>query len=301
MKVAYLVHHNRPELLIAQLSILKKVSPDNKIVIILTCDFTAAPLIFNKFMKIITDLKLNYLLSDSSVTKIESIKNSFFSLPAVNSIILRTPFLRQKFGQDPSSGHARALNKVLKDSLNEPVGTEIWIIEGDIFPLSKFSINDSGQDIYGSTTNLMELGKEYFNGRVFAYRVTPYIKNLIKRKRLTFKSSHTFKNWFDTGSATEKIIKSRKINNNLEIGLMPGLIDSQWQKSDIDRINSMYHGFTELIKKDMRSIDGNCSFDLYDDKWLHIGKASGYYKFKTEFDFDKFCSEVSDFALKQIN
>jgi hypothetical protein len=301
MKQVYLVHHNRPELLVAQLSILKKVSPSTKIIVMLTCDFTSASVIFNKFMNIITNSKLDYYLSDSNMSKIEKNKNLFFSFPVVNSLILRTPLLRQKFGQDPSSGHARALNKVLKDSIREPVGTEIWIIEGDIFPLPRFSIIDSGQDIYGSTTNLIELGKEYFNGRVFAYRITPYVKNLIKRKRLTFKSSHTFKNWFDTGSATEKIIKSRKINNNLEIGLMPGLIDSQWQKSDIDRLDSMYHGFTELIKKDMRSIDGNCSFDLYDDKWLHIGKASGYYKFKTEFDFDKFCSEVSDFALKQIN
>jgi hypothetical protein len=297
----YLVHHNRPELLIAQISILSKLCPENRINIVLTCDFSSSPLIFREFIKIINNYKLNYFLSDSNISKFERYKNKFFALPHVNLLTLKIPYFRQKFGQDPSSGHARALDKVLNDSIKKPFGTEVWIIEGDVFPLSNFNLNEMRFDIYGSVTNIKILNKEYFNGRVFAYRITPYLKELIIRKKLTFKSRHTFFNWFDTGSLTEKIIKSYKINRKLCIRLMPGLTDSQWKNSDIDRISTLYQGFAELVKKDTRSKNGNCSFDLYDGMWLHIGKASGYYKFKAEFDFDKFCLEVCDFALNQVN
>ena len=82
---------------------------------------------------------------------------------------------------------------------------------------------------------------------------------------------------------------------------MPGLTNGQWKNSDIDRIDALYHGFAELVKKDTRFKNWNCSFDLYDDIWLHIGQASGYYKFEAEFDFDKFCLEVCDFASNQVN
>lgn len=82
---------------------------------------------------------------------------------------------------------------------------------------------------------------------------------------------------------------------------MPGIVDNQWKNSDLERADFLFPGFLSLVKKDMRSIAGNCSFDFYDEKWLHIGKSSGYFRFDRSFDFSNFCSEVSNFALKQVN
>lgn len=301
MQEVYLIHHNRPELLATQISILHKLCKVIKINVVLTCNYFTSPVIFKKFMEIIDQFDLNLILSDSNLSSLEKIRNSFFSLRIINSLVLRTPYLRQRFGQDPSSGHARALNKALKDSIYKELGTVIWIIEGDVFPLEKFWRDEKKFDIYGSVTILPSSNKTYFNGRVFSYKLNPFILKLIKRKQLTFSSKHTFRAWFDTGSKTEKLITSEKINKEIRVGLMTGIIDNQWKYSDLMRIEHLFPGFLSLVKKDMRSINGNCSFDFYDEKWLHIGKSSGYFKFESNFDFSNFCSEVCYFASKQVH
>lgn len=182
MQEVYLIHHNRPELLIAQVSILKKLNPGIKVNVVLTCNYLTSPAVFNEFIEIINKLSLKLLLSDSNLGSLEKFKSLFFTLRIVNSITLRTPYLRQRFGQDPSSGHARALNKVLKDTIYKEYGTDIWIIEGDVFPLSKFWTGENKFDIYGSVTNLTVPNKKYFNGRVFNYRLNSYVSKLIKEK-----------------------------------------------------------------------------------------------------------------------
>jgi hypothetical protein len=300
MQEVYLVHHNRPELLIAQISILNKLNPEIKVNVVLTCNYLTSPVVFIEFMEIIDKLNLKLLLSDCNLGSLEKLKNLFFALRMINSITLRTPYLRQRFGQDPSSGHARALNKVLKDTIHKERGTEIWIIEGDVFPLSKFWTGESKFDIYGSVTNLTLSNKKYFNGRVFNYRLNPYVLKLIKEKKLTFTSKHTFNNWFDTGSKTDKLIISNDVNGEIRVGAMPGIIDNQWKNSDLERVDFLFPGFLSLVEKDTRSIAGNCSFDFYDEKWLHIGKSSGYFKFACDFDFSNFCSEVCYFASNQV-
>ena len=301
MQEVYLIHHNRPKLLMTQIYILNKLNPEVKVNVVLTCNYLTSPLVFNEFLEIVDKLSLKLLLSDSNTGCLEKFINLFFALRLINSITLRTPYLRQRFGQDPSSGHARALNRALKDSVYKEFGTEIWIIEGDVFPLERFWRSDGKFDIYGSVTNLRDSNKTYFNGRVFSYRLNPYVLKLIKAKKLTFTSKHTFRNWFDTGSKTEKIIISEKINKKIRVGVMHGIIDNQWTKSELERIDYLFPGFMNLVKKDVRPNAGNCSFDFYDEKWLHIGKSSGYFKFNSNFDFSNFCSEVCYFASKQVN
>jgi hypothetical protein len=301
MRAIYLIHHNRPELLIAQIAVLNKLHPDIAIIVVLTCDYSKNSLLFDEFMRTINNLELQYILSDTNVGIIERSITSFLRKSIVNSIVLRTPLFRHKFGQDPSSGHARALNKVLKHSLNKPLKREVWILEGDVFPLSNFVSDLSNYDIYGSTTSLAAKSLTYFNGRVFAFKLNSKVIQLIKSRKLTFSSYHTCNTWQDTGSKTYKLILSKKINRLIKIGLMPKITDNNWLSKEIEWMQDSYPGFLNLLKKDLRNSTENCSFDLYDNKWLHIGKSSGYFKFDASFDFDKFCIHVSDFVLKQVD
>lgn len=300
MRAIYLIHHNRPELMKAQILILNKLHPDVPITIVLTCDYSRHPSLFNEFIKVLKDFELEYILSDTNVGVLERSITFFLRRTIVNSIVLRVPKIRQKFGQDPSSGHARALNRVLKHSLKKPFKSEIWILEGDVFPLSNFISDISNFDIYGSTTFIESKSVTYFNGRVFAYKLNLKVIQLIRRNRLTFSSHHTFNNLQDTGSRTNKLISSKRINRLIKIGLMPKITDNNWLPKEIEYMQNLYPGFLSLLKKDFRNSSGNCSFDLYDNKWLHIGKASGYFKFDTSFNFDKFCIDVRDFVLKQV-
>lgn len=162
----------------------------------------------------------------------------------IRSVILRTPILRQKWGQDPSSGHARALNRILKNSMMFQDNSEISIFEGDIFPLTPIKKLPSNVDFEGSVSHVSDKNITYFSGRIFRYRLNSKTKKLIKFRKLKFDSIHTFSEWFDTGSSNSCIFKLIAKNSlEYKVNSYEAILSNMWNFDLISKLDFNFLAF----------------------------------------------------------
>ena len=282
--------------------VLSIALPNSKFIVVTTCDSRKN---FKEYIALKSYCKLNKL----EILEIETKRHlfqylylNFFSLFGIRSIILRTPRVRQKWGQDPSSGHARALNRVLKKSAMLQENTEISIFEGDVFPLNTIKSLPPDVDFEGSVSHVSDKNISYFNGRIFRYRISSKTKKLIQSGKLKFDSIHTFSEWFDTGSSNYWIFKQNaKKDNTIKINIFDVILNNMWNFELISKLDSKFPGFLYLAQHDPRANGINCAFDFYDLEWIHIGNASGYITYNNPVNFGNLISQTANFALSQVN
>jgi hypothetical protein len=299
MTAVYMLHHNRPELLERQYDLLKIAMPKSKFIVVTTCDA-------RKFPESYHEIKDFCQKNELSIIEVETKSNfsqfailTFLSQKGVRSLILRIPRIRQRLGQDPSSGHARALNSILKDAIKQFDNTEICILEGDVLPLKKISALPVSLDFEGSTFEINSKKIKYFNGRILRFRVNSNSRKLINSGKFNFYSHHTFFNWYDTGSTTKWMFSDK--NLDLRINGYENILNNEWDLEKITKINNKFPGFQKLALEDPRLPGSNSAYDLYDQTWIHIGNASGYLTCYKPLDFKNLIDKTANFSLSQIN
>jgi hypothetical protein len=272
--------------------------PNSKFIIVTTCDAHKFPESYHEIKFFCLKNKLNLIEVETKSSFSQFAFLTFLSQKGIRSLILRIPRIRQLLGQDPSSGHARALNSILKDATKQSNNTEICILEGDVLPLKKIHALPFNIDFEGSTFEINSKKIKYLNGRIVRFRINPKSRKLINSGKFNFYSYHTFFNWYDTGSSTKWLFTDKKLD--LKINGYENILNSEWDLEKISRINTMFPGFQKLALDDPRLPGSNSAYDLYDQKWLHIGNSSGYYKFKSPLDFNEVINSTLQFVAQQF-
>lgn len=293
-----MLHHNRPELLECQYRLLKIAMPHSKFIVVTTCDAQKSPENYAEIKVFCLKNELNIIEVETKSYFSQRALLNFLSRKGVRSLILRIPKIRQRLGQDPSSGHARALNSILKDAIKQLENTEICILEGDVLPLRTINALPKNIDFEGSTTEINSKKIKYFNGRIVRFRVNLKTRKLINSGKFNFYSHHTFLNWYDTGSRTKWMFSDK--NLDLKIIGYKNILNTEWNLDKINKINNKFPGFQKLALHDPRLPGSNSAYDLYHETWLHIGNSSGYYTFKAQINFDKVIKSTMDFASLQF-
>jgi len=289
-----MLHHNKPELLECQYRLLKIAMPNSKFIVVTTCDAQKFPENYQEIKVFCLKNTLNIIEVETKSYFSQFALLKFLSQKGVRSLILRIPKIRQRLGQDPSSGHARALNSILKDAIKQFDNSEICILEGDVLPLKTINALPINVDFEGSTFEINSKKIKYFNGRIVRFRVNSQTRKLINSGKFNFYSHHTFFDWYDTGSTTKWMFSDK--NLGLKINSYESILNTEWDLEKIKKTNKKFPGFQKLALDDPRLPGTNSAYDLYDDTWLHIGNSSGYYTYKTQINFDEVINSTLDFV-----
>lgn len=273
----YLVHHNQPQLLEAQIHMVKDLLPDAEIVVGLTCHLRKANHRAPEMFQIAKLNDVRIIESDTGRKLINRIVQFTFSKFPLRSIVLRAPFFRKYLGQDASSGHARLLNKIWGD-VKQPKGNQIvWLIEGDVFPIGKIHPLPDSTWVEGITEFSEINGRkiEYLNPRLIRFRTTPEFLSYLSNTKFDWSPLHTFKYWRDTGSRTHKIVQELRAKG--KVNVLTSFRSGQWFFSDDVFQSIKSANIKKALQSDPRNIPGSISCDFYGDTWVHIGKMSGYH------------------------
>jgi hypothetical protein len=276
----YLIHHNQPDLLSAQVAYFRKTFPEAEIIVGLTCNLHKPVHRPKEMFSIARENNLQIIESDTgrsfSNQSVQTICSNWF----FRKLILRIPLLRKSFGQDPSSGHARLLNKMTKHSMSLPLDSEVWFVEGDILPIKKPKRLPDGLDLLAPVYefNFTDNSYPYLNPRVMQYRTSDALIRLHKKGFLDWAPYMGCKFWFDTGSRTFKMLTQEDLRKSIQFEEMRKAVAGSWDRNSDEFKNLQSKSVRDLIELDSRvGRDGQFKFDLYDGAWLHIGKTSGYF------------------------
>lgn len=280
MHSIYLVHHDQPKLLEIQAALLRKWFPDSEIIAALSTPIYRGEESAYEMLRVAGEKVDRTLESDTGRTRFGKLVQVYARRKPFRPIILRIPILRRTIGQDPSSGHARLLNRIMLDILHLKDQTEVWIIEGDVFPVRKPIRLAFNYQLSATFNKICYKGKIlcHLQPRVVQLLVNSFTREWIRTGLLDWSPMHGYRYWFDTGAKTHTLLALLQREKSIGYRLMTSDASGTWdeksptfksiEKEDLRRL---------LLQDPRRGGTGPIVFDFYDQTWLHIGKVSGYF------------------------